>query len=153
MWQPGEVVTSFPWERSARQWALFPLCCWFCQQWGGRSLSGAPRPAVLSDPPHSLLSCRMEPPMSKSAANSRSPIIVTEFQNAVTSGAGDATSGSKVSSSVNVPWEANQWNYLISNILKKARFRWHIFVRWTLKWPFSPLKDNIYMAQPTDLWH
>ncbi|XP_056880474.1 pleckstrin homology domain-containing family A member 7 isoform X5 [Takifugu flavidus] len=39
--------------------------------------------------------CRMESPMSKSAANSRSPLLVREPPRAMTSGAGDATSGSK----------------------------------------------------------
>ncbi|CAF99665.1 unnamed protein product, partial [Tetraodon nigroviridis] len=49
----------------------------------------------MADPLHSPPSCRIEPPMSKSAANSRSPIMVTESPQAMTSGAGDATSGSK----------------------------------------------------------
>ena len=85
----------------------------------------------MADPLHSPLSCRIESSMSKSAANSRSPIMVTESPKVVTSGAGDPMLGSKVSIIVDVLWEANE--YCI-----------------TAKKTVSHLKDNIYTTQLVD---
>lgn len=66
----------------------------------GPSLSNVSHCVLLSSYFCCLLNCRLESHMSKSAANHRSPCMVTESSKPVTSAAVDSTSGSKVSPAV-----------------------------------------------------
>lgn len=95
-WRCQETVTSFICESSAQGCAPF-----HCMS-GGFS-----KGTSLSDVSHYVLlisffcccpfNCRIESRMSKSAANQKSPSMVTESSKAVTPAAADTTSGSKVS--------------------------------------------------------